>query len=221
MTSDEWTARYKEYGALWTHDGNEKRPHALLTSGNHSNAFINSEQVLEDPLFLDDACGDLLTLLIEQGLDIETVDRVVGPAMGAITMAHDMARHIGRSRSRPCLRAYSEKETHDGVVTHMAFKRTEIAPGERVLVVEDVFNTGGSVERTAQAVIKAGGSVVPFSAILLNRSNHTEFDGRKIVSLIQYPMAIWAPDACPLCAQGSEVLLPKQKENWERLNASY
>ena len=221
MTSDEWIARYKGYGALWTHDGNEKRPHALLTSGNHSNAFINSEQVLEDPLFLDDACGDLLALLIEQGLDIETVDRVVGPAMGAITMAHDMARHIGRSRSRPCLRAYSEKEMEDGVVTHMAFKRTKIAPGEQVLVVEDVFNTGGSVERTAQAVIKAGGVVVPFAAILLNRSGHTEFDGRKIVALIEYPMSIWAPEACPLCAQGSEALLPKQKENWERLNAAY
>jgi len=221
MTSEEWILKYKERGALWTHDGNEKRPHALLTSGNHSNAFINSEQVLEDPALLDDACRDLLTLLVEHGLDIEEVDRVVGPAMGAITMAHDMARHIGRARSRPCLRAYTEKEMEDGVVARMVFKRTELAQGERVLVVEDVFNTGGSVERTAQAIIKAGGVVVPFSVVLLNRSGHTEFDGRKIVALIEYPMAIWAPDACPLCAQGSEVLLPKQKENWERLNASY
>lgn len=141
-SADGWISQYQQKGALWIHDGNPQRPHALLTSGKHSNGFFNSELVMEDSILLDEACFDLLKLLEGEGVTLNDVDRVVGPAMGAITLAHDISRHIGRARDRFCLRAYTEKAT-DGDEKLMVFKKTAIREGERILAAEDVLTTGG------------------------------------------------------------------------------
>ncbi len=219
-TKDGWVQEYQRKGALWIHDENPKRPHALLTSGGHSSGFFNSELVAEDTLIHDEACRDLVYLLGEHGLNAKDVDRVVGPAMGAITMADGVSRHVGRADSRSCLRAYTEKETGgDGKL--MVFKRTTIHPGERVLFVEDVLTTGGSVELSVAAVAVAGGIALPFVAVLVNRSGLKEVNGKKIVALIDRPMPTWFPskEKCPLCEQGSEAIRPKTPvENWQRLN---
>lgn len=218
--TDGWISQYQEKGALWFHDGNPKRPHALLTSGKHSDGFFNSELVMEDSLLLDEACSDLVELLRQNGVDINNVDRVVGPAMGAITLAHDISRHIGRERSRLCLRAYTEKEMA-GDRKIMVFKKTSICSGECILPVEDVLTTGGSVGLTATTVTEADGIVLPFVGVLVNRSGLTEADDKKIVALIDRPMPMWTPNECPLCKKGSEAIRPKGTENWNRLNASY
>lgn len=217
---DGWIEAYKDMGALWIHDGNPKRPHAVLTSGKHSSGFFNSELVMEDPVRLDQATEDLTELLQQAQCFFYAIDRVVGPAMGAITLAHDMSRHIGRTRSRPCLRAYTEKEI-DGTGKLMVFKRTIVHTNEQILLVEDVLTTGSSVDLTASAVLNAGASVLPFVAVLVNRTGLKEVNGRKIVALIDRPMPAWELDECELCKQGSEGIRPKGKENWARLNATY
>ncbi|MBL1434489.1 hypothetical protein COB87_002910 [Candidatus Wolfebacteria bacterium] len=219
-TTDGWISQFKERGALWLHDGNSKRPHALLTSGMHSDGFFNSELVMEDSIFLNNACSYLVELLQQDNLDLSSVDRVVGPAMGAITLANDISRNLGLRRSRSCLRAYVEKEM-DGNKKIMVFKKTLIRSKERILIVEDVLTTGGSVELTAAAITKAGGTVLPFVAVLVNRSNLTEVGGRKIIALINRPMPMWTPKKCPLCKKGSEAIRPKGTKNWNRLNTSY
>ena len=219
-TAGAWIVEYERRGALWLHDKNPKRPHALLTAGDHSSGFFNSELVMEDSTLLDEACFDLVQLLRESGVNLDEVDRVVGPAMGAITLAHDLSRLIAKQRRLPCLRAYTEKDT-DGGNKLMVFKKTAIHPGERILAAEDVLTTGESVDLTTTAVVKAGGIVLPFVAVLVNRSGLTEVGGKKIVALIDRPMPKWAPDECPLCQAGSEAIRPKGKENWARLNAEY
>jgi orotate phosphoribosyltransferase len=220
-TQQQWVERYKEKGALWFHDGNMKRPHALLTSGNHSNGFFNSEIVMEDSALLDTACSDLVCLLREANVNLLNIDRVVGPAMGAITLADGIARHISFGRQRICLRAYTEKDTSSANSKMMVFKRTAIHPTELVLLVEDVLTTGSSVGLAATAVAAAYAYVAPFLAVLVNRSNQTQISNYKIISLIHQPMPIWMPAECPLCKQGSEAIRPKGKENWERLNKTY
>lgn len=221
-SSDYWISQYKKNGALWIREGtSKKRPHALLTSGKHSSGFFNSEIVMEDPCLLDHACSDLINLL---ELNVSTVDRVVGPAMGAITFAHEIARQISHQRYRGlpnCLRAYTEKEvSSDGKL--MVFNRTTIRSGERVLLCEDVFTTGDSVDLTATAVIKAGGIVLPFVVTLVNRSGFAGMRDRKIISLIDRSMPMWPPEECPLCKEGSKAIRPKGKENWTLLlNAVY
>ncbi len=214
----EWTSRYEGKGALWIHDGKVKRPHALLTSGKHSGGFFNSELVMEDACLLDEACNDLISKLADSGLRELDVSRVVGPAMGAITLAHSLASLMVSLHS-PCLRAYVEKEENG---MRMVFKRTTIKPGEKILLCEDVITTAGSVKKAAQAVKEAGGILLPFVAALVNRSGLVEVDGMKIVALIDRPMPMWEASECPLCKQGSEAIHAKTPaENWVRLNAEY
>lgn len=223
-TEIQWIDVYRHRGALWIHDGKPQRPHVVLRSGKHSNGFFDSELVVEDPIILDDAAHDLAGLVAEAGLDLNDVVRVVGPAMGAITLAHDLTRHISHRRlwnGIPILRAYTEKEDSGGV-TRMVFKRTKIGKSDRVLLVEDVLTTGASVELSAQAVLDAGGSILPFVATLVNRSGMNMVNGKTIVSLIDKPMPMWPAADCPLCKQGSPALAnPKMVENWARLNAQY
>lgn len=218
-----WTNKYREKGAFWLHDGNPKRPHALLTtSGKHSNGFFNSELVMENTFLLSEACSYLVELLVEQGLKLEGIDRVVGPAMGAITLAHGISYSIGCERGYACLRAYTEKHevNHPGQVI-MVFKRTAIHPLEQILLCEDVITTGDSVGLMVMAIASSGGVVLPFIATLVNRSGLKEINGKRIVALIDYPMPMWRPEECPLCQQGSEAIWPKDVKNWARLNASY
>lgn len=221
-TQDGWIKCYQEKGALWIHDGNVKRPHALLTSGKHSSGFFNSELVMEDSCLLDQACASLVSLLMDKGALIGHINRVVGPAMGAITLTDGICRHLGYSRPPRyvCLRAYVEKE-ETPAVKKMVFKRTTIKAGENILLCEDVITTAGSVNLAAQAVMDAGGKVWPYVLVLVNRSGLVEADGRKIIALIDRPMPMWSPDECPLCKQGSEAIKPKGKEEWARLNAEY
>jgi len=222
MNQDSWISSYQKKRALWLHDGNVKQPHALLTSGKHSDGFFNSELVMEDSNLLGSAALDLFNSLILNKLEVDTVFRVVGPAMGAITLAHDLSHcfsHGRKSNLYPCLCAYTEKEG-EGENLRMVFKRTVIQKGEHILLCEDVLTTGGSVEMTMKAVEEAGGIILPFVALLINRSGLSEVKGKKIVALINKPMSMWKADECPLCKQGSEAIRPKGKENWARLNAT-
>lgn len=213
----DWKAQYESLGALWIHDGNPLRPHAELTSGKHSSGFFNSELVMEDPLVLEEAAQALVHKMVGCGLNLDHMDRVVGPAMGAITLAHDLARVIAKRRGVACLRAYAEKHESGSV----RFKRTIFHRGELVLLCEDVITTGGSARKVNLAVLEQGARVLPFVAALVNRSDVTEIDGCTIVALVEHPMPQWEADVCPLCTQGSEALKPKVAGNWDKLNASY
>ena len=95
----------------------------------------------------------------------------------------------------------------------------DLLPNQSILLCEDVLTTGGSVDLAATAVTNAGGIVLPFILVLVNRSGLTEANGKKIVALIDRPMPMWTPEECPLCKQGSEAIRPK--DNWMRLNAAY
>jgi len=218
-----WMQAYIKKGALWMHDGNSKRPHALLASGKHSNGFFNSELVMEDAAMVADACAGLTQKLVSSGLELADVNRVVGPAMGAITLAHEMASQISRKFSgpNPCLRSYTEKVQDEKGKKRMVFKRSKIRNGESILLVEDVLTTGGSVELVKGAVEAAGGVVLPTMVVLVNRSGVPTVSGLKILALIDRHMPIWEPDECPLCKAGSEEILPKGVENWARLNDRY
>jgi orotate phosphoribosyltransferase len=221
-TSDEWIEAYKTKGALWIHDGNPKRPHALLTSGNHSDGFFNSKLVTEDPFLLQEASADLVELLVQNCLDLELVDRVVGPATGATKLAEEgVAPEIGKKRGRPCLSAYTEKDTDKDGKKRMIFINTSIRDGETVLLCEDVRTTGESVGLTAQAVINAGGTILPYVALLVNRSGEQNSHGVDFIALINRHMQSWRPEECPLCPKGSEAIRPEGTENWQRLNATY
>lgn len=215
--TDDWIGEYQRRNALWIHDGNSKRPHALLTSGKHSNGFFNSRLVISDEVLLRDAASDLLELFTEQGGNFSKVQVVIGPQTGATKLAELISDQIcAYTRDSLCLWASPAKNKIEGQKS-MVFCEDELRflRSQYVLVCEDVITTGESVDLTVDAIDSAGAAPMPFVLVLVNRSGLSEVSGMEIIALIDRPMSIWTPEECPLCKNGSEAVRPK--DNWARL----
>jgi len=215
-TTRDWRQEFAKVGALFIHDGNPERPHALLTQGGHSDGFFNATMVIRDPRLLESA-GNVLYEATVSELNTErdvadTPHWVIGSAMGAVTLAYQMAASQG------CFAGFTEP-AEDERGKQMILKRFNVKPGSRVLVVEDVITTGGTTLKTIEALEEAGAEVMPAVAVLCNRSGMKELGGRKIITLINRAMPTWEPENCPLCRLGSEAIRPKG--NWDRLTKQY
>lgn len=216
--TDGWVNTYKEKGALWIHNGNNKSPHALLTSGKHSTGFFNSRLIIADELILRKSASDLVELLIGFGVDISEVGCVVGPQTGATKLAELTSDQIKTITNSECFWVSPAKGEVRGQKA-MIFNNEDIAlvTGQTILLCEDVLTTGGSVELASIAVENIGGNVLPFVLVLVNRSGLSEVGGRKIISLIDRHMPTWIEEECPLCKVGSKTLRPK--DNWAELTS--
>jgi orotate phosphoribosyltransferase len=219
-TQDGWIDEYTKRGALWIHDDNKQRPHALLTSGKHSNGFFNSRLVISDEILLRDAACDLVELFVQQGGDVSKVDGVVGPQTGATMLAQLISEQLMAFTRSDCFWSSPAKKEEQGKKT-MIFDPYEkgLIFFNSILLCDDVVTTAGSVNLTAEAVQDVSGVVLPFVLVLVNRSGLKEINGRKIIALIDRSMPTWELDKCPLCDSGSEAIRPK--DNWARLNATY
>lgn len=185
LTERETLERYEKRGALL-------RGHFRLTSGLHSDLYLQSALVLQHP---EDA-GVLGEGLAARFRDAR-VQAVLAPAIGGILVAHEVARALG-------VRAlFTERES--GV---MQLRRGfALSPGERCLVVEDVITTGGSTREVVQCVETHGGTVVGVGS-LIDRSGGTAAFTVKRVALATVTAATYPPDACPLCRTGSPAIKP-------------
>ncbi|RPH78569.1 MAG: orotate phosphoribosyltransferase [Candidatus Rokuibacteriota bacterium] len=185
LTERETLERYEKRGALL-------RGHFRLTSGLHSDLYLQSALVLQHP---EDA-GVLGEGLAARFRDAR-VQAVLAPAIGGILVAHEVARALG-------VRAlFTERES--GV---MQLRRGfTLSPGERCLVVEDVITTGGSTREVVQCVETHGGTVVGVGS-LIDRSGGTAAFTVKRVALATVTAATYPPDACPLCRTGSPAIKP-------------
>ncbi|MDD5050652.1 MAG: phosphoribosyltransferase family protein [Candidatus Pacebacteria bacterium] len=221
-TEEQWMKEFTQRGSLWIHDGNPKRPHALLTSGGHSNGFFNAIESIKDPDLLDEACDDLLDLLDEEKV-VDKSEMVIGSALGAVTIAYQTAKQlVGVSAG------WTEEvildppeDAPEGVkgIKIMELKRFDIKPGTKILVVEDVMTSGATTEKTIAGIKKKNGIVLPQIAVLFNRSGKTHLGEYEIVALMTHPLENWMSQDCPLCKKGSEAVRPKA--NWAKLTAAY
>lgn len=202
----DWLKEFVNAGALWLHDGKPTRPHALLTSGLHSDGFANCTMVTQKPSLLRKVLNE------QDGLSPKLpigADWVIGSALGAVTFAYAVAERLS------CRAGFTEK---DGDAMKLA--RFEIAPGQKVLVVEDTISTGGSTLKTLEGIKAATGgkaTILPTIVCLVNRSGKDELDGRKIRALLTPNINTWKPEECPLCKKGSEPVRPKS--HWKELTA--
>lgn len=170
--------------------------HFLLTSGKHSAQYMQCAQVLQYP--------DRAAILAEglaaafRELDIQTV---IGPAMGGILVAHEVAKALG-------VRAlFTERE--NGI---MRLRRGfTLAPEERVLVVEDVITTGGSV-REVLAVVREMGAVPVGVGVLVDRTAGMVDFGLPQSSILQLRIQAYEAQECPLCAQGIPAIKPGSRK---------
>lgn len=184
--SDYWLKQFESTSNRPTDDGGMKRMLKPHSTEGHPNCHFDSEGIMENPFLLDRACHDLLSLLRQSGLDVESIDRTVGHDRSSATVAHNIARHVYYSRDRHCLTAFVLYEPELGPDA-IFFRKNALRPDERVLLIEDMVSTCTSAEGTAKAVVRSKGKVLPFIGALVNCSGLTEIDGRKIVALIDYP----------------------------------
>jgi orotate phosphoribosyltransferase len=169
------------------------RGHFVLSSGRHSDLFVQKFRVLEHPR-LAQRFGESIAGLFDERFDV-----VASPAVGAVVLGFATAL-AGGARM-----IFAERS--EGA---MAFRRGfEVAPHERVLVVEDVVTTGGSAREVVDLVRAAGGTAVGVGA-LIDRSDPVEPPDLSVAlkALLKVPATSWEPEECPLCARGEKVADP-------------
>jgi orotate phosphoribosyltransferase len=162
--------------------------HFVLASGRHSPTYLEKFQVLGRPVETERLCGPIADWA--RPLDLATV---AGPTTGGVILAHEVARQLG-------LRAVYAERAENG--TGREFRRGfPLGRGERVLVVDDIMTTGGSVEETMEAVRRAGGTVVG-AAVLVDRSGGAGRPDVPFHALWTIAIPTYAASECPLCARG-------------------
>lgn len=170
--------------------------HFLLTSGRHSGRYVQCAQVLKYP----EQCARLGEAIAD-GFRDSGVDLVIGPAMGGILIAYEVARSLGT----PCL--FAERENG-----RMALRRGfAIEPGARVLVVEDVITTGGSVREVIELVRSFGGNPVGVGVIVDRSGGRVDF-GMPLRALLRLSIETYDAGECPLCAAGTPAVKPGSRK---------
>jgi orotate phosphoribosyltransferase len=169
--------------------------HFLLSSGLHSPRYLQCALVLMDPPLATRLGQDLANEL--KPVIGGWVDAVVGPALGGILVAYEVARALG------CRSLFTERA--GSVMTLRRGFRLE--PGEKVVVVEDAITTGRST-REVLDVVKAERAEVVGVGSLVDRSASPPNFGVPLRSLLRLDVPTYAPETCPLCAQGSHPTKP-------------
>jgi len=181
MNEQQLLAIYEDAGALLT-------GHFILSSGRHSSRYLQSAKVLMHPAHAEALGRELAALVSASDIDV-----VVAPALGGLIIGHEVARAL----NKPLL--FTERK--DG---EMSLRRGfSFEKGARVLVVEDVITTGGSVCECMDVVREHGG--VPQEVLaVVDRAPGAK--GRFDVphrTLLQLEVASFEPSDCPLCREGS------------------
>ncbi len=161
--------------------------HFLLTSGRHSGRYLQCARIFRNTRYSEELCAALAEHFRDDRVDI-----VIGPALGAVQMAYEVSRALG------CENFFAERE--DGAMTLR--RGFAIEPGQRVLVVEDVVTTGGSVREVLEIVRQAGGEVVGVGSIVDRTGGRISF-GVPFRSVVSMEVESWEPGECPLCKAGA------------------
>ena len=169
--------------------------HFLLSSGKHSPFYLEKFQVLQWPQETERLCASIAESA--RALGVQTV---AGPTTGGIILAHEVARQLGA-------RAVYAERIADG--PGREFRRGfRLQAGERVLVVDDIMSTGGSVQETIDAVNASDADVVGVGVLVDRSAGQATFGGLPLIALWDVSIPSYAAEECPQCAQGLELVKP-------------
>jgi len=166
--------------------------HFRLTSGLHSERYLQSAIVLQHP----DRAETLGHALAERVRHLEPT-AILSPALGGIVIGQEVGRALG-------IRALFAERQDGTLVLRRGFTLT---PADRVLVVEDVITTGGSTRETIDVATAAGARVVGAAAII-DRGTDQGRVSVPLFSLVQMDVPTYQPESCPLCGKGIPVVKP-------------
>lgn len=187
INTEEVMKKFEQAGAI-------QKGHFKLTSGVHSDTYIQCAQVMQYPEFMHNLCSELGKKFRGDDIDV-----IVGPAIGGIIMAHVMARVLG-----PWVRAIFTERENGKMTLRRSF---EIKEGEKVLVVEDVTTTGSSVREVIDIVNSRKGKVVGVG-VLIDRSGGRVSFGLKTEKLLTVDIQTYLPEECPLCKKEVPIVKP-------------
>ena len=176
--------------------------HFELSSGLHSGTYVQCALVLQYPKFAE-KLGQALAALFSD----TTIEAVVSPAIGGLIIGQEVARALPEPKNTlgggvPAL--FAERGSSGMLTLRRGF---EIRPDQRVLVVEDVWTTGGSTVETIRVVEEAGGRVVAAGALIDRSGGKIEFEVES-QALLELPIASYEAEDCPLCRQGGVAVKP-------------
>jgi orotate phosphoribosyltransferase len=185
LTKEEVLKVFKQTGALL--DG-----HFRLTSGLHSPQYFQCALVLQDPMQAQKLCWEIATQFMTEKIDV-----VIAPAIGGIVVAQEVARLISARA------IFSERE--NGAMTLR--RGFEIGANEKVLVVEDVVTTGGSIKEVINLVRSAKADLKGVGFLVDRSQGKIEFPVRKF-SVLEMEVITYEPENCPMCKSNIPLVKP-------------
>ncbi|MEZ3497173.1 MAG: orotate phosphoribosyltransferase [Lachnospiraceae bacterium] len=172
--------------------------HFLLTSGRHSNKYLQCAKIFRNTKYSEELCAALGEKYADAGVEV-----VIGPAMGAVQMAYEVSRALG------CENFFTERDENGKMTLRRGFA---VEPGQKVLIVEDVVTTGGSVKEVIELVRAAGGDIVGVGSIVDRTGGNIDF-GVPFKAVYSADVTSWEKDECPLCKAGEiELVKPGSRK---------
>ena len=195
LTREELLKMFEVAGAI-------RHGHFELSSGLHTATYVQCALVLQYPRFAE-KLGQALAALFSDA----RIDAVVSPALGGLIIGHEVARALPSPKDTvgggvPAV--FVERDASGTMTLRRGFT---LHPDQHVLVVEDVWTTGGSTQETMHVVEEAGGRVVAAGALIDRSGGKIEFPVESN-ALVELPIASYEPEDCPLCRQGSVAVKP-------------
>lgn len=167
-----------------------RKGHFLYASGKHGDTYLEKFNMLRNPAATVQAC-----LFFADRFRDEQIDVVVGPTTGGVILAFETARQLGVAA------AYAERAS-DGSSGREIRRGTTFEPGSRVLVVDDILTTGGSIRETLAALEVHPVEVVAVGVLVDRSGGATTFGDVPLVAIASQKFDAWDADSCPLCEQG-------------------
>jgi len=173
--------------------------HIVGTKGGHMSVYINKDAIYPHT----EETFNLCRLFAEKVKDLD-IDVVVGPVIGGVILSQLVAYHLSKMKGREILGVYAEKTPEGGMTLISRRNYDQLVKGKKVLVVEDITNTGGSAQKTVKAVKEVGAIAVAVAAIV-NRNPEkvtAEYLGAPFYPLCVFKAENFEEKDCPMCKAG-------------------
>jgi len=186
--------------------------HFILSSGNHSNRYLQSAKVLEEPKRAEVLASALAKQIKSSGIEVDTI---CAPALGGVLAGYELARALN-------VRSIFVERKDGSMQLRRGF---EIKEGEKIIICEDIITTGGSAMEASKIVQELGGKVVAFAS-LANRGfckrEDSSIESQKecklpkdipFFALADFRFDMFSPNECPMCKSGSQAIKPGSRDS--------
>jgi len=182
---------------LFEQTGAYLQGHFRLSSGLHSSGYLQSALVLQYPKYAE-LLGRKLAGALSGLTNQVQIGSVISPALGGLIIGHEVARALGGRF------LFTERNADRKMSLRRGFS---IAPGEKLIVIEDVITTGGSTREVIE-IVRAMGGVAVAAGSIIDRSGGSAELGIPRVALETLSVPVWEPEICPLCLRGEPIAKP-------------